>query len=130
MKNGEKIIIVGLFVQLAFFGFFVFVAFSFDMKLKKFPIPRSHASDIPWRKHLNVLYGTSALIMVRSIFRVIEYIQGNSGYLLKHEAYLYIFDACLMFLTMVIFNLAHPSEIGRLLEAIPKDTEYMGTPLV
>ncbi|PLB52704.1 RTA1 like protein [Aspergillus steynii IBT 23096] len=130
MKTGEKIIIIGLFVQLAFFGFFIFVEFSFDMKLKKFPIPRAHAPDIPWRKHLNVLYGTSALIMIRSVFRVIEYIQGNSGYLLKHEAYMYIFDACLMFLTMVAFNIVHPSEIGRLLDRIPKDTAYMGTPLV
>ncbi|KAK1140008.1 hypothetical protein N8T08_011004 [Aspergillus melleus] len=130
MKTGEKIIIVGLFVQLAFFGFFIFVAFSFDMKLKNYPIPRSFSSDIPWRKHLNVLYVSSALIMVRSVFRVIEYIQGNSGYLLKHEAYMYIFDACLMFLAMVIFNFVHPSEIGKLLDGMPKDTEYMGTPLV
>lgn len=132
MKTGEKIIIIGLFVQLLFFGFFIFVAFSFDMKLKRFPIPRSHAPDIPWRKHLNVLYGTSALIMVRSVFRVIEYIQGNSGYLLKHEAYMYIFDACLMFLTMVIFNIVHPSEIGRLLDKDSKGASYMGmgVPLV
>ncbi|KAI9045569.1 RTA1 domain-containing protein [Aspergillus affinis] len=130
MKTGEKVIIVGLFVQLAFFGFFIFVAFSFDMKLKNYPIPRCFASDIPWRKHLNVLYVSSALIMVRSVFRVIEYIQGNSGYLLQHEAYMYIFDACLMFLTMVIFNVVHPSEIGKLLDGMSKDTEYMGTPMV
>lgn len=130
MKNGERVIVVGLFVQLAFFGFFVFVAFSFDMKLKRYPIPRCHDSDIPWRKHLNVLYSTSALIMVRLVFRVIEYIQGNSGYLLKHEVFLYIFDACLMWLTMVIFNFCHPSEIGKFLGGIQKDTASIDIPLV
>jgi hypothetical protein len=104
-------------VQLAFFGFFMTVALSFDLKLKRYPIPRCHAPDIPWRKHLNMLYITSALIMIRSVFRVIEYIQGNSGYLLQHEVYLYIFDASLMLITMAIFNIVHPSEIGRLLLA-------------
>lgn len=53
--------------------------------------------------------------MVRSMFRLIEYIQGNNGFLLHHEAFLYVFDALLMFITMVIFNVIHPHEIGQLL---------------
>lgn len=57
------------------------------------------------------LYLGSFLIMVRSIFRVVEYLQGFDGYLLKHEAYLYVFDALLMVLVMVLFNWIHPSEI-------------------
>ncbi|KAE8391655.1 RTA1 like protein-domain-containing protein [Aspergillus alliaceus] len=61
-------------------------------------------NDIPWRKHLNVLYVTSFFIIVR-----------NNGYLLHYEIYLYIFDALLMFMTMAIFNIVHPQEIGRLL---------------
>lgn len=54
--------------------------------------------------------------MIRSIFRVVEYLQGFSGYLLSHEAYLYIFDAVLMFCAMVIFNIVHPSEVVALVE--------------
>lgn len=53
--------------------------------------------------------------MIRSIFRLAEYLQGNNGYLLHHEVYLYLFDALLMFIIMVIFNPIHPYEIGRLL---------------
>jgi hypothetical protein len=34
---------------------------------------------------------------------LVEYIQGNDGYLISHEAFLYGFDAALMFLNMVIF---------------------------
>lgn len=49
--------------------------------------------------------------MVRSIFRVIEFIQGNAGYLLSNELYLYIFDAALMLLVMIAFNWVHPSEV-------------------
>jgi hypothetical protein len=36
---------------------------------------------------------------------------GESGYLLSHEAFLYIFDATLMFFTMAIYNVLHPSTI-------------------
>jgi hypothetical protein len=54
--------------------------------------------------------------MVRSIFRVVEYLQGFSGYLLSHEVYLYVFDAVLMFCVMVIFNVVHPSEVVALVD--------------
>jgi hypothetical protein len=115
MKTGEHIIVGGLVIQILFFAFFIVTATHFDWKLKKYPIPRARSPDIPWRKHLNVLYMTSCLIMIRSMFRMIEYIQGNNGYLLHYELYLYIFDSLLMFLTMVIFNVVHPQEIGQLL---------------
>lgn len=62
------------------------------------------------------LYGTSILIMVRSIFRVVEYLQGFDGFLLRHEAYLYVFDATLMFLVLVLLNLVHPSEVVALID--------------
>lgn len=61
------------------------------------------------------LYTGSFLIMVRSIFRAVEYLQGFDGYLLRHEAYLYVFDAVLMFLVMVLFNWIHPAEIAAIL---------------
>ncbi|CAI7567830.1 unnamed protein product [Penicillium pancosmium] len=119
MKSGERIILAGLFIQILFFGFFIITSSAFDYKLKKYPIPRSFDHKIPWRKHLNVLYVTSFLILVRSLFRVAEYLQGNDGYLLHHEVFLYIFDAVLMFITMMVFNLIHPHEIGALLRQAP-----------
>jgi len=141
MELGEKIIIGGLFVQLIFFSLFVCVAGDFhrrmlkDIPIKKRYTPRAlfrktrqnqldsantptidalsreSIHELPWKRHLYVLYATSALILVRSIFRVIEYIQGNAGYLLSHEIFLYIFDATLMFLVMVLFNWVHPSQV-------------------
>ena len=115
MKNGEHIIVAGLLIQIFFFAFFIITASHFYFKIKKYPILRSCSPDIPWLKHLKILYVTSILIMIRSIFRLAEYIQGNDGYLLRHEVYLYIFDALLMLITMVIYNVVHPHEIGRLL---------------
>ena len=49
--------------------------------------------------------------MVRSVFRAIEYLQGDDGYLLAREAYLYVFDAVLMLIVMLLFNVVHPAEL-------------------
>lgn len=90
MKTGEKLIIVGLFVQLAFFGFFVTVAGLFHARLQRYG-PASTSVDLgalPWKRHLLALYGSSALIFVQSVFRVIKYLMGNAGYLLRHEVFL------------------------------------------
>jgi hypothetical protein len=58
---------------------------------------------VAWKRHLYVLYVTSALILIRSIFRVVEYLQGNNGYLISHEVFIYVMDALLMAIVMVIF---------------------------
>lgn len=71
----------------------------------------SAGEAVDWQKHLYALYVASMLILVRSLFRVIEYVMGNNGYLLKKEVFLYIFDAVLMFLCMVWLNIVHPGEI-------------------
>ncbi|RKK65420.1 hypothetical protein BFJ69_g16301 [Fusarium oxysporum] len=110
LDTGKYVVVGGLFVQILFFGCFVAVAVHFYLAMKKVPTPRAQG-DTPWRKHLMALFIGSALIMVRSLFRIIEYLQGFSGYLLSHEVYLYIFDAVLMLAVMVLFNVLHPSEI-------------------
>jgi len=109
LQIGEKIIIAGLFVQIAFFGFFVMTAVQFHRRLlvhASRPLSLSSTGSrttVPWKKHLYVLYTVSSIILIRSIFRVVEYLQGNSGYLISHELFLYIFDTLLMVLVMVIF---------------------------
>ncbi|OQE36707.1 hypothetical protein PENCOP_c011G07239 [Penicillium coprophilum] len=127
MKTGERIIIAGLFVQIIFFGFFIVVTVLFDMKLRRYPIPRCASGEIPWRKYLNILYVTSFLILVRSVFRLVEYIQGNQGFLLHHEVYLYVFDSLLVFFAMVVFNVAHPHQITRLL-GVASDYDLTSNP--
>ena len=41
---------------------------------------------------------------------------GNDSSLMRHEFFLYIFDAVLMFGVMVVFNVVHPSEVNALLK--------------
>lgn len=110
---GQNIIVGGLVVQILFFGFFLVVAAVFHLRISKNPTAESR--DVPWKRHINTLYAASILILIRSIFRVVEYQQGNDGYLLGHEVFLYIFDAILMLGVMVLFNVVHSSQISILL---------------
>ncbi|KAI1344238.1 RTA1 like protein-domain-containing protein [Xylariaceae sp. FL0016] len=111
---GEKIIIAGLFVQIIMFGFFMVTAVIFQHRFVHSSIVESmHQKSINWRRHLNVLYAVSALILVRSIFRVIEYLQGNDGYLISHEVFLYVFDAVLMMSVMVLFLIWYIDDIEK-----------------
>ncbi|KAF5518138.1 hypothetical protein COL154_009717 [Colletotrichum chrysophilum] len=111
VKLGENIIVGGLCIQILFFGFFMVVTLIFHMRLSRNPTPKTYSLDTPWKGLLWVLYGTSFMIMVRSLFRVAEYVQGSEGELQSKEMYIYIFDALLMGLTSVLFNWFHPSRV-------------------
>ncbi|EMR69789.1 putative rta1 domain protein [Eutypa lata UCREL1] len=112
---GENTITGGLFVQLAFFGFFVAVSAIFHRRMSRRPTSQARYPLVRWRSYLTTLYVTSALIWVRSVFRVIEYIQGNDGYLMTTEAFVFVFDGLLMLGALTWMNWFHPSEIGILL---------------
>jgi hypothetical protein len=125
VKLGQNIITGGLGIQVLFFGLFIAVAGIFNYRLRAVPSLRSKQLSVPWQSYLYVLYGASFLIMIRSVFRIVEYVMGQDGYLLDHEIFLYIFDAVLMFSTMVLFNVYHPSRIinKRALENHGRDLE-------
>ncbi|RMJ18497.1 hypothetical protein BHE90_000421 [Fusarium euwallaceae] len=108
---GQIIIIVGLAIQIIFFSFFMVITIVFDIRIRREPTKASRAITSPWRTLLMVLYGSSVLILIRSIFRVIEYIMGEDGELMAKEAYIYIFDGTLILLASVAFNIFHPSAI-------------------
>ena len=76
---------------------------NFHSKMRGRPTTRA-LTNPNWEKHMFVLFAASMLVMVRSVFRVVEYLQGFDGYLLSHEVYLYIFDGLLMFIMMALFN--------------------------
>jgi hypothetical protein len=90
------------------------------MRIRKNPTVKSQNLEVPWQSFMYVLYAASALILIRSTFRIVEYVMGQDGVLLDHEYYLYIFDSVLMFVTMVILNVWHPSRII----ANPKGSAY------
>ncbi|KAJ5488130.1 RTA-like protein [Penicillium expansum] len=120
-ETGSNITVGGLVVQLLFFGFFVIVTTVFHFRISRQPTSKSqsdrdHTRNDGWKQRnwftiLIGLYIVSFLILVRSIFRLVEYKEGYDGYTMTHEVFMYVFDAVLMFFAMSVMNAYHPAEI-------------------
>lgn len=109
---GEKIILGGLFVQLIFFGVFVLCVLLFYVKCSNSPTKsaamNSARSSIiqNWKIHVILLVVASLLILGRSVYRVIEFLQGANGILISDEKYLFLLDSHLVALAalhMIVF---------------------------
>ncbi|MCJ1442885.1 MAG: hypothetical protein MMC23_003382 [Stictis urceolatum] len=122
---GEKIVIAGLALLVAAFGLFVVLAVVYDMRMKRAPTVESKATKLDWRRDLRALYVASALIFARSVVRLVEFSQGNDGWLLRHEWTLFVFDSIPMWAVMVLFNVVHMSHAQALLNG-GRYSELMG----
>lgn len=88
------------------FSLFIYTSIVFERRMDRFSAGESSPS---WKKDLYVLDGISALIMIRSIVSVIEYVMGQKGYLLSHEWAMHIFDSLLMLGVMGIWTFWYPA---------------------
>ncbi|KAH7463988.1 hypothetical protein FOMA001_g17860 [Fusarium oxysporum f. sp. matthiolae] len=103
---GENIIIAGLTVQILFFGLFIAVTGLFHFRFAR----RSTSRPFSWQRLLVVIYVASVLILIRSLFRMIEYIEGHDGELQSKEVYILVLDAVPMAIASVGLNIFHPSK--------------------
>ncbi|KAK3293856.1 RTA1 like protein-domain-containing protein [Chaetomium fimeti] len=108
---GEIAIIGGLIFHIIIFGVFCVTATLFHAKMRRDPVAASIPKELKWEQILHMLYASSGLIMARSIFRMIEFIMGQDGYLLSTEWPLYVFDSVPMFAVAVIFWWRFPSTV-------------------
>ena len=115
-RLGSHIILGGLLLQIVIFGFFIAVSALFHHRLSAKPSSQSKLVLLPWKEHMRTIYISSGLIMVRSIVRVAGFIEGFQGQIMRHEAYLYIFDALPMVAVMAVYNIWYPSMFSRKVE--------------
>jgi hypothetical protein len=109
MNFGKHLVVMGLLLQIIFFGIFIITGGIFHFRIARSPTPDSAYYN--WKPYMYTLYAASILILIRSVFRVIEFSGGNDGVLLRNEVFLYIFDAVLMLGVMVVFNAVYPGMI-------------------
>lgn len=120
IEMGRKVVMGGLGAQLfAFFFFFVMTA-TLHRRLNNEPTSVSVRFELHWRRHFWVLYAVSGLIFVRSLYRLIEFASGTDSALMKTEALLYVFDASLMFLVVLLFAVVHPGQLFKAVRTVGK----------
>ncbi|KAI4674689.1 uncharacterized protein J4E84_010430 [Alternaria hordeiaustralica] len=113
VKTGTTVVIAGLGTQLVAFGFFILMAVVFHRRLNNEPTSTSRRTHVKWRRYMWALYSVSVLVVVRSIFRLAEFVEGPESKVYQTEAYLYVFDAALMFAVVVIMAVFHPGFLFR-----------------
>ncbi|PWY68999.1 RTA1 like protein [Aspergillus sclerotioniger CBS 115572] len=118
-------VIVGLAIQLISFAIFWLTAVVFFRRIRRTPTMESLNRDLPWRQSIYMLYAVSSLIMIRSVFRIIEYIMGNGGYPLQHEWTMYIFDSVPMVIVMIVFFIWYPNSLLGLFVSVCLDYIYI-----
>lgn len=106
-STGSNVVVAGLFVQIVFFGFFFITEVRFSLGVNSVSSVLARAGRT-WKVLNWGLLISSLLILIRSIVRVVEFIQGFDGYIRRHEVFIYVFDAVPMFLVVVLFALAMP----------------------
>ncbi|KIX03222.1 uncharacterized protein Z518_06774 [Rhinocladiella mackenziei CBS 650.93] len=60
---------------------------------------------------LRTLYTTLALVILRNIYRLVEFGTGENSPTVKHEWFAYVFDAVPMFFALVILNIFYPGKV-------------------
>ncbi|KAG4415649.1 hypothetical protein IFR04_011208 [Cadophora malorum] len=125
--QGKMIAEIGVAVQLIFFGLFSIIAMRFNFTSRRFKQDfeqRITASDEKyveidgrekklkrnWQAILLITNLASVCILVRSVYRMIDFHMGREGYLATHEWTLYIFDSLVIFPAIALFIWWHPSK--------------------
>lgn len=102
VDRGKTIALIGVSVQLVAFGFFSIIAVRFHFVSQQFGnvVERMYGSldgktavmpgsnrqfDLRWKRLLWVVNISCVLILIRSIYREVEFVQGNDGYIMTHE---------------------------------------------
>lgn len=122
--TGSSMVIAALGMQLVIILTFVVLAATFHRR-----IARTGLETKPVRVVLVVLYCSMVLILVRSVYRLIEHL-GNTTVdlddmaalealspVLRYEWYFYVFEAGVMFLNSAVWNVFSP---GRFLPQSPR----------
>ncbi|KAL4868976.1 hypothetical protein BDV12DRAFT_185539 [Aspergillus spectabilis] len=103
-EAGTAILIAGLALQLATFTVFLVVVVKFHRDGAK-----SFILDEGMVKVIYGVYIAGFFIMVRSIFRLIEFAWGTDSYIMTNEWPIYVLEAVPMWLAFMVLGWYHPS---------------------
>ena len=105
-KPGTDVMVAGIIFQLVSITVFVLCAVDFLRRVLKQRLLKNVQGNI--LPLMLAMCFSIVLIYIRSIYRVIELVQGWTGYLITHEAYFIALDGSMMVPAVGIFNIIHP----------------------
>ncbi|KAL5343453.1 RTA1 like protein-domain-containing protein [Aspergillus crustosus] len=123
-NRGRDLALVGVIVQIVAFGIFAVAAVRFNFTSKRFIKSASEplvggddfnlsVQDKPrkpdWRPLLRAVNFSTIMILIRSIYRMVEFTEGRNGYINTHEWPFYIFDSVPILPCVALFVWWHPS---------------------
>ncbi|KAL4920930.1 RTA1 like protein-domain-containing protein [Aspergillus aurantiobrunneus] len=123
-NRGRDLALVGVVVQIVAFGIFTIAAIRFNFTSKAFvkagnePLQAQNefsmvVQDKPrksdWQYLLRAVNFSTAMILIRSVFRLFEFTEGQTGYINTHEWPFYVFDAVPIFPCVALFVWWHSS---------------------
>lgn len=112
IKKGRVILILGLFIQLAAFICFLLFAVFFDRKTTR--VLKEKVAFL--RPLMNAFYISGALILLRSVYRAVEFISVDvtkrpvAGYLYTTEWPYYVLDALPIAFAIAVYNIFFPGK--------------------
>lgn len=110
---GWILVVAGLIIQILLFMWFIGITWAFYTRLSN----STRGVAIPWKRYMRIIFICSGAILVRNIVRTVEYAQGPGGFVVSHEAFIYIFDALPMALVIIGLLVVHPTRAVRKLQA-------------
>ncbi|KAI8966242.1 RTA1 like protein [Daldinia sp. FL1419] len=126
MNTGKNVALVGLAIQIAAFGLFTVIAARFHFTSQRFETSLlsrletidggksvlvrgvSRKINPNWRRLLYAVNVSCALILIRSVFRVVEFTEGSNGPVSRHEYFMYVLDTLPVFLVVCSFCFFFP----------------------
>ncbi|EOO04454.1 putative rta1 domain protein [Phaeoacremonium minimum UCRPA7] len=139
LHRGRDIAMVGVTLQIIAFGLFSIIAARFHFTSRQFrkileqkvqtaegskfvTMPGSTKKFNPnWRRMLYVVNISCLLIMVRSVYREIDFAEGKTGTTQKHEWYVYVFDAVPILFVVIIYLICPPGRFVHMGWRQPKE---------
>lgn len=113
-RMSKIVVLVGLLVQLVALAAFIVICGRLHNRLRRNPSESKAMLANPrvnWLRHFVVLEVAAAMVVVRSVVRGVEFLEGSDGFVASHEVFIYVFDAGPMLVVMLGFLLLHPSRL-------------------
>ncbi|KAL0936381.1 rta1 domain-containing protein [Colletotrichum truncatum] len=114
LDMSKKLIMGGLLAQLIVICLFALSCWhSHRWAKREGPNLNATHAGINWNKYYRMTYLVALLMFIRSLVRGIEYLEGQGGYIMSHEVFIYLFDAVLMVAIMALYLWIHPGRLVR-----------------